>query len=131
MIYVRLPELNADERSFAELRKVRAEHASDLRLADFKALVRDQFLMIKLDEEKAVAAIPELLAGHEAEAPRAFALLKSVVTAAGPLGEAAMARLGRIAGLFGAEAGAPAAEKRSVGARRSLSVAGGTDAADR
>jgi hypothetical protein len=41
MIYIRLPELNADERSFAELRKVRAEHASDLSLADFKALVRD------------------------------------------------------------------------------------------
>jgi pimeloyl-ACP methyl ester carboxylesterase len=129
MIYVRLPELNADERSFAVLRKVRAEHAADLGLADFKALVRDQFLMIKLDEERAVAAIPQLLAGHEAQAPQAFALLKSVVMAAGPLGEAAAARLERVAGLFGAGAEAPSAEKRPTGPRR-LSVAGGTDAAD-
>jgi hypothetical protein len=127
MIYVRLPELNADERSFAELRKVRAEHASDLSLADFKALVRDQFLMIMLDEETAVAAIPQLLAGHEAEAPRAFDLLKGVVTAAGPLGEAAAARLERVAGLFGAAAGSSSAAKPPAGAPRRLSVAGGTD----
>ena len=46
IIYVRLPELAADERSFALLNKVREEHAADLGLADFKALVRDQFLML-------------------------------------------------------------------------------------
>ena len=55
IIYVRLPELAADERNFALLNKVREEHAADLGLADFKALVRDQFLMLQLDEARAVA----------------------------------------------------------------------------
>ena len=39
------------------LSKLRDEHASDLSLADFKALVRDQFLMLELDEAQAVATI--------------------------------------------------------------------------
>ena len=68
MIYVRLPELAADERGFAVLRKVREEHAADLSLADFKRLVRDQFLMLKLDEARAVAALPQLLEGHADQA---------------------------------------------------------------
>ena len=58
IIYIRLPELAADERGFAVLSKLREEHASDLSLADFKALVRDQFLMLELDEAQAVATIP-------------------------------------------------------------------------
>ena len=54
----RLPELAADERGFAVLSKLRGEHASDLSLVDFKALVRDQFPMLELDEAQAVATVP-------------------------------------------------------------------------
>jgi len=89
IIYVRLPELAADERSFALLNKVREEHAADLGLADFKALVRDQFLMLELDETQAVATIPLLLRGHGDHAAKALELLESVVTAPGPLGQEA------------------------------------------
>ena len=86
IIYIRLPELAADERGFAVLSKLREEHASDLSLADFKALVRDQFLMLELDEAQAVATIPLLLQGHGDQAAKALELLESVVTAPGPLG---------------------------------------------
>ena len=34
---------------------------ADLCLVDFKALVRDQFLMLELDEAQAVATLPQLL----------------------------------------------------------------------
>ena len=102
MIYVRLPELAADERGFAVLQKVREEHAADLSLAAFKRLVRDQFLMLKLDEARAVATLPQLLEGHAEVAAQALPLLESVVTAPGPLGPEAAARLARIAVVFGA-----------------------------
>ncbi len=123
MIYVRLPELAADERGFAVLQKVREEHAADLSLAAFKQLVRDQFLMLKLDEARAVATLPQLLEGHAEQAAQALPLLESVVTAPGPLGSEAAARLARIAVLFGG----PASGQGN--SRRRLSVAGGKDAA--
>ena len=105
------------------LQKVRAEHAADLSLADFKLLVRDQFLMLKLDEARAVATLPQLLEGHAEQATRALPLLESVVTAPGALGPEAAARLARIAALFGAS------EPGQGASRRRLSVAGGKDAA--
>ena len=124
MIYVRLPELAADERGFAVLQKVREEHAADLSLAAFKRLVRDQFLMLKLDEARAVATLPQLLEGHAEVAAQALPLLESVVTAPGPLGAEAAARLARIA--VAVRRARLAA--RAI-ARRRLSVAGGKDAA--
>ena len=119
MIYVRLPELAADERSFAVLQKVREEHAADLGLADFKALVRDQFLMLQLDEARAVATLPQLLEAQPRWRRRRRRCSRRVVTAAGPLGAEAAARLARVAVLFGA----PASGQGNP--RRRLSVAGG------
>jgi pimeloyl-ACP methyl ester carboxylesterase len=91
----------ADERAFAVIRKARNEQEQALPLAEFKALIRDQYLMLVLDEEAALEALPRLLRGHEDLAPAAFALVETVVTAAGPLSEAGRERLARIAELFG------------------------------
>jgi pimeloyl-ACP methyl ester carboxylesterase len=110
IIYIRLPELAADERSFAVLSKLRDEHAGDLSLADFKALVRDQFLMLELDEAQAVATIPLLLQGHGDHAAKALELLESVVTAPGPLGQEAAQHLRQIGALFTAAAASTAGD---------------------
>jgi hypothetical protein len=91
----------ADERAFAVIRKARSEQERALPLAEFKALIRDQYLMLVLDEEEALAALPRLLRGQEDLAPAAFAMVETVVTAAGPLSEAGRERLARIAALFG------------------------------
>ena len=124
IIYIRLPELAADERSFAVLSKLRDEHAGDLSLADFKALVRDQFLMLELDEAQAVATIPLLLQGHGDHAAKALELLESVVTAPGPLGQAAAQRLRQIGALFTAAAASPAGDAGETRLpRRRLTVA--------
>ena len=129
IIYIRLPELAADERGFTVLSKLREEYASDLSLVDFKALVRDQFLMLELDEAQAVATIPVLLQGHGDRAAKALELLESVVTAPGPLGQEAAQRLRQIGALFTAAADSTAGDAGEVQPpRRRLTIAGGSGA---
>ena len=129
IIYIRLPELAADERGFTVLSKLREEYASDLSLVDFKALVRDQFLMLELDEAQAVATIPLLLQGHGDRAAKALELLESVVTAPGPLGQEAAQRLRQIGALFTAAADSTAGDAGEIQPpRRRLTIAGGSGA---
>ena len=89
-----------DERAFAAVIRLRDTHPAShkMRLADFKALVRAQFLMLVLDEEAALAAIPALLPASVDERREAFAALKGVIEASGA---APADRLRRVAALFG------------------------------
>jgi hypothetical protein len=93
----------ADERSFEAIRRFRKEQAGagQLPLAEFKKLLREQFFMLLIDEEAALAAIPGLLPEDEVERRKAFALLTEVLTARGPLEGEAAERMNRIADLFG------------------------------
>ena len=74
-------------------------------LAEFKALVRDQFLMLIVDEETAVLAIPHLYPESIEERREAFGVLRQVLEAPGALLKEAAARLQRVA--------APSASGRS------------------
>jgi hypothetical protein len=58
-----------DERGFAVLRQFRQNQPESARMSmpRFKEVVREQYLMLRLDEERAVATIPRLLAGASAE----------------------------------------------------------------
>ena len=123
LIYVRLPDLAADERSFNLLQRLRDEHAKDMSLADFKQAFRDQFMMVLLEPEASVAALAKLIAGREADAPKALELLEGVLAVGGPLAPESERRLAEVAAIF--RPGAPATEPRP---RRRLSVAGGKDA---
>jgi pimeloyl-ACP methyl ester carboxylesterase len=133
LIYIRLPQLAADERSFNMLQRLRDEYAKDLTLADFKARFRDQFMMVLLDPEHAFASLHKLLAGRETDAPKVFELLRSVLAVGGPMVPESERRLAQVAAVFGAQA-EPEAEPaepepaKPAGSRRRLSVAGGTDA---
>jgi hypothetical protein len=69
-------------------------------LTEFKALLRQQYFMVMIDEEAALAAIPGLLPESATERRAAFEMLEEVLTAAGALPEAAAERLLRIAKLF-------------------------------
>lgn len=60
-LYIRMPEGVVDERGFNILRRMRDEFGKGLTLAEFKKLLREQFFMLLLDEDRAVAAIPALL----------------------------------------------------------------------
>ena len=51
---------------------------------------------------RAIATLPELIQGHEAEARAALTVIERVARARGALGEEAEARLRRIGEVFGA-----------------------------
>jgi hypothetical protein len=62
LMYVRMPEGMVDERGFNLLRRAREEAGSGMSLGEFKALVREQFFMLQLDERQCLDTIPEMLA---------------------------------------------------------------------
>ena len=103
LIYVGLARGVVDERGFAAIRGIRGTlpPAHQRTLAEFKALVRDQFLMLIVDEETAVLAIPHLLPESIEERREAFGVLRQVLEAPGALPEEAAARLQEVAALFG------------------------------
>jgi hypothetical protein len=100
LIYALAPQKATDERSFNMMRQLRQEYGSTYTLAQFKALVREQAQLLQIDDLRAVAAIPQLLAQDPKLAARMIGDLRRVVTAGGPLGELGAARLAEIEGLF-------------------------------
>ena len=70
LIYVRMPDGVVDERGFNFLRRLREEAGKGLSLAEFKKLFREQFFMLLLDEDRAVEAIPDMLARDPVVASR-------------------------------------------------------------
>ena len=60
LIYAGVDRASVDERSFELARRLREEHG-DMSLSDFKTLVREQFNMLLIDQEAALAAIPSML----------------------------------------------------------------------
>ncbi|GAU86011.1 DUF3141 domain-containing protein [Bosea sp. BIWAKO-01] len=103
LIYVGLARNGVDERGFEAIRRFRTASAPTERLTlqEFKTLIREQYYMLLIDEEAALAALPGLLPKQEDERRAAFAILREVLEAAGPLTEAAAERLGRVARFFG------------------------------
>ena len=114
MIYVMLGEGVADERTFAIVREVRAEHARDMTLAEFKALVRDQFFMLLVDEERALTTLPDLAGRDQAEVADMIGALRRVAMATGELSGQRAARLRRIEALLGVGSTAADGDMRLV-----------------
>ena len=56
LVYIRLPEGSIDERGFAVLKLIRASRPAGKRmsLARFKEMLREQYLLVRLDEERAL-----------------------------------------------------------------------------
>lgn len=101
MLYVSSAEGSFDERSFAMLRKVRAEADAELALQKFKDVARDQALMMRLDRQGALRAMPKLLEGASAEDIRqTFGTMRHVLEATGPLSERARACLAEVETIF-------------------------------
>ena len=79
LLYIRMPGRVVDERAFNLLRRIREEAGKGITLAEFKQLLREQFLMLLLDERRAVEAIPAMLAKEPDIAPRMIAYLRRVI----------------------------------------------------
>jgi hypothetical protein len=103
LLHVGMARNAVDERGFAaitRMRDARPEHRQ-MTLSAFKALVREQFLMLVLDEEAALRAIPPLLPDSIDDRRAAFDTLRLIVEASGAPGDAPAERLRRVAALFG------------------------------
>ncbi len=85
LLYVRQAEGSADERVFALLAKLRAARGAARPRAELKALVQDQFLLLRRDEARALAAIPYLLPASPADRHALLDALHAVVGAPGQL----------------------------------------------
>jgi hypothetical protein len=103
LLYVRMPEGIVDERAFNLLRRIRDETGGGLTVPAFKKLVRDQFLMLLLDERRALDAIPSMLAKDPKVASRMEDHLHQVIDAVGLRSKVGQARLAEVEKLFAIE----------------------------
>jgi hypothetical protein len=103
LIYVGMGRAAVDERGFEALRRIRRVHG-DVPLAAFKALVREQFNMLLIDEQATLAAIPAMLPPEQESRRKAFDLIKEVLSARGEFTAEDRKRLDEIARLFGVDA---------------------------
>src|SRR5712672_1392483 len=102
LIYVRLPEGTADERGFAALKQISAELPAAKRVgfARFKEIVKEQYVILLLDAERAIAALPKLLPSNRRQCEEALGLVRRVLDARGALPEEGRRRLERIEAMF-------------------------------
>src|SRR5215472_13232621 len=102
LIYVRLPEGKVDERGFTALKLISAElpAAKRIGLVRFKEIVKEQYSILLLDAERAIAALPKLLPGNRRQCEEALALVRRVLAARGDLPEESRRRLERIEAMF-------------------------------
>ena len=93
---------SVDERGFETIRRLRLASTDHQRLtlAQFKQLVREQFYMLLIDQEAAIAAIPKLLPADAEARQAALAAIQDVVTASGDLTGEAAERMRHIVSLF-------------------------------
>ncbi|HEY0848603.1 MAG TPA: DUF3141 domain-containing protein [Bradyrhizobium sp.] len=102
LLYVGSARGMVDERSLEALRRLRqADESARMTLAEFKMLVREQFFMLLLDREAALAAIPKLLPDSRDERRKAFAVIQEVLSASAEISGEVARRLKQVAGLFG------------------------------
>src|SRR5262245_53647096 len=123
LLYIGMPRAAVDERGFEAIRRMRAiqDGAKRPTLAEFKAMVREQYFMLLIDPEAAVAALPDLLPDRGVRG-KALATIRDVLSARGEIVGEAAERLQRIAGLLGVEA-EPAAKSDAVVAKTRVAKA--------
>jgi hypothetical protein len=102
LIYIRLPEGKVDERGFAALKQISAElpAAKRIGLVRFKEIVKEQYLILLLNAERAIAALPKLLPSNPLQCEETLILVRRVLAARGALTEESSRRLERIETIF-------------------------------
>jgi hypothetical protein len=129
LLYIAGADVAADERMFAVLQQIRAEHGYDIPLPELKAIIREQFFMLLVDEDEAVATIRDLARQEPARIPETAEALSRLATATGAVCGEQASRFSRVERLL-AEAAtnliayppasspdAPAREQAKVGGR--------------
>jgi len=99
LLFVGMDRKAVDERGFEALRRIRLS-LSDVPLSAFKATVREQFDMLSIDPEAALAAIPGMLPPDVSARQKAFDLICEVLSARGWQSSEDLKRVRRVGTLF-------------------------------
>jgi pimeloyl-ACP methyl ester carboxylesterase len=105
LIYVGLGRGCVDERGFETIRRLRSRYGN-MPLSEFKTLVREQFAMLLIDEQAALAAVPSLLPGDADTRNEGFNAVRQIMAACGETSAQDEKRLSEIGRLFGIGEGA-------------------------
>jgi pimeloyl-ACP methyl ester carboxylesterase len=102
LLYVGQARGKVDERGARALRQIRLadDDSKRMTLSEFKAMAREQYFLMLLEPEAALAAIPRLLPPGAEERQRALAAIRQVLSAAGDITGEAAERLKRVTTLF-------------------------------
>jgi pimeloyl-ACP methyl ester carboxylesterase len=100
LIYVGLGQRSVDDRGFEVVRGLRTRYG-EMPLSEFKTLVREQFAMLLIDQQAALAAIPSLLPADTKTRSEAFDDVRRVKAASGEISAEDERRLSEIGRLFG------------------------------
>jgi pimeloyl-ACP methyl ester carboxylesterase len=103
LIYVRHPQQSFDESSFKILKEINSElpETERISLARFKEMMKEQFLILAQEPERAVAAIPLLLPAARGERNSLLSVIRQVANSDGALPQESKRRLARVETLFG------------------------------
>ena len=102
ILYVRRAEGAVDERGFAMLKKLHDEQppGRPRTMAQLKQALREQSFLLRLDQERAVEALPKLLPPDPDDRARTLRAVQRIVTASGELSEEGKRRLQHVEKLF-------------------------------
>jgi Protein of unknown function (DUF3141) len=113
LLYVGLARAAVDERGFEAVRRIRRTHG-DMSLSAFKALVREQFYILVVDTEAAIAVLPSMLPADADTRRKAFDLIKQALSARGEFSAEDNDRMQRVARAFGIDEASTAVPNLTV-----------------
>lgn len=113
LLYIRMPDGTVDERGFNFLRLIRKDAGKDLSLSEFKHQLRKQFLLLLLDERRAVKAIPEMFDRDPDLAVKMRDTLRRLIDVVGLQSDEAKARLAEVEQLLGGDSHASSLQKNN------------------
>jgi hypothetical protein len=100
LIYVGLGRGSVDKRGFETIRRLRGRYG-DIPLSEFKRLIREQFAILLIDQQAALAAVPSLLPADAEKRSEGFNAVRQVMGACGEISVEDEKRLREIGLLFG------------------------------
>jgi hypothetical protein len=104
--YVRMGEGRVDERGFAMIKQLHDTQppGRPRTMEQLKETVREQYLLLKLDEKRAVAAIPKLVPRDPDHRDKTLRAIQRIISATGKPTDEAKRRLAEVERLFGVKA---------------------------
>jgi pimeloyl-ACP methyl ester carboxylesterase len=102
LVYIRIPEGRVDERGFAMVAALRAEAppGEHRTWTELKQMLKEQFFLVRLDEERALQTLPAILPSNPEERRRGLELIRRMLAAEDALSGEGARRLQRIESLF-------------------------------